>query len=131
MSRFRELRAQMAAQKMVGRRVTVVAKGQRIVGIICRATLALAAQERDGVQYKAGDLTRCRVATTHGVYSVRAIERVGLKPEEILYVGDHRHLDLDPARALGIQAYLVDRKGKGGDYAIPSLLELLRIAGLR
>lgn len=62
---------------------------------------------------------------------LRAIERVGLKPEEILYVGDHRHLDLDPARALGIQAYLVDRKGKGGDYAIPSLLELLTIAGLR
>jgi hypothetical protein len=73
-----ELRAQMAAQKIVGRRVTVVAKGQRVVGIVCRATLALAAQERDGVQYKAGDLTRCRVATTHGVYSVRAIERVTL-----------------------------------------------------
>lgn len=73
-----ELRAQMAAQKIVGRRVTVVTKGQRVVGIVCRATLALATQERDGVQYKAGDLTRCRVATTHGVYSVRAIERVTL-----------------------------------------------------
>ena len=60
----------------------------------------------------------------------RAIERVGVRAEEILYVGDHRHLDLDPARALGIEAYLVDRKGKGGDYAIPSLLELLRIAGI-
>jgi hypothetical protein len=86
MSRFRELRAQMAAQKMVGRRVTVVAKGQRIVGIICRATLALAAQERDGVQYKAGDLTRCRVATTHGVYSVRAIERVAINGRAALEI---------------------------------------------
>lgn len=60
----------------------------------------------------------------------RAIERVGVRAEEILYVGDHRHLDVDPARALGIQAYLIDRKGKGGDFAIPSLLELLTIAGL-
>lgn len=56
----------------------------------------------------------------------RAIERAGVKAEEILYVGDHAHLDLDPARALGIQAYLIDRTGTStSPHAIPTLEALL------
>ncbi|MFO0723520.1 MAG: HAD-IA family hydrolase [Myxococcota bacterium] len=61
----------------------------------------------------------------------RAIRAAGVAPSEILYVGDHRHLDVDPARALGIEAYLVDRKGRGGPHAIPSLEDLLEIAGIQ
>lgn len=59
-----------------------------------------------------------------------ALERVGLRPDQVMYVGDHAHLDLDPARALGIQAYLIDRPGrKPGPHAIRSLTELLERAG--
>ncbi len=60
-----------------------------------------------------------------------AMARAGLRPEEMLYVGDHAHLDLDPARALGIQAYLVDRAGRQkGEFILRSLLDLVRIAGV-
>lgn len=58
-----------------------------------------------------------------------AMQRAGLTPDQTMYVGDHAHLDLDPARALGIHAYLVDRAGRfGGPHVIPSLVDLLRLA---
>lgn len=56
----------------------------------------------------------------------RATDRVGVPPEACLYVGDHVHLDLDPAREVGLQAFIIDRKGKyTGDYGVGSLLDLL------
>lgn len=58
-----------------------------------------------------------------------ARKKAGVAYDEILYAGDHVHLDLDPARALGIHAYLIDRKGESGDpYAIRSLEDLVDIA---
>lgn len=38
-----------------------------------------------------------------------AIEKVGLPPEKILYIGDSIKLDIIPAKQLGINAYLIDR----------------------
>lgn len=57
----------------------------------------------------------------------RAVERVGIAPERILYVGDHLDLDLQPALAIGMDAYLIDRDGKLKDEprAVPSLTTLL------
>lgn len=57
----------------------------------------------------------------------RALERVDAPPGEVRYVGDHRDLDLDPARALGMDAYLVDRSGRGGGErrVVRSLSELV------
>jgi putative hydrolase of the HAD superfamily len=40
-----------------------------------------------------------------------ALERMGVPPEETLYVGDYRWLDFEPARRLGMQALLVDPLG--------------------
>ncbi len=39
----------------------------------------------------------------------RAIDQIGLDPQDIVYVGDSIKLDLEPALKLGIQALLVDR----------------------
>ena len=50
-----------------------------------------------------------------------ALERAGCTAEEALHVGDTAEEDLDAARAAGIRALLIDRKG-GGD--ITSLEEV-------
>ena len=56
---------------------------------------------------------------------LRAAQRVGLTPAEIAYVGDHPSLDLDPALALGMQAFLIDRAGRSDSpHAIRRLDEL-------
>ncbi len=39
----------------------------------------------------------------------QAIELIGVAPEEILYVGDSIKLDMQPALAVGMQPYLIDR----------------------
>ncbi|MGF1508977.1 MAG: HAD family hydrolase [Myxococcota bacterium] len=58
-----------------------------------------------------------------------ALERVGVPASEVRYVGDRRDLDLEPARALGMDAYLVDRNGAVGDArdtrVVQSLLDLV------
>lgn len=57
-----------------------------------------------------------------------ACERVGLPPSEILYVGDRIDLDLEPARAVGMQAYVVDRRGAlDSPHRVDSLEELLEL----
>ena len=38
-----------------------------------------------------------------------AINEVGFKPEEIVFVGDSLKLDIEPALSMGIDAILVDR----------------------
>ena len=56
----------------------------------------------------------------------RALKRAGVAVDETLYVGDHVHLDLDPARALGIHAYLIDRHQRStSPWAIDTLTRLV------
>jgi putative hydrolase of the HAD superfamily len=58
-----------------------------------------------------------------------AVQRAGVPADEIMYVGDHVHIDLEPARAVGIQAYLIDRAGRyTGRYVISSLMALVELA---
>jgi FMN phosphatase YigB (HAD superfamily) len=40
----------------------------------------------------------------------KILEQTKLQPSEILYVGDSVKLDLEPARKLGINAFLIDRE---------------------
>ncbi len=42
-----------------------------------------------------------------------ALARVGLPANRVAYVGDRESLDLLPALALGMDAYLIDRPGRG------------------
>lgn len=61
-----------------------------------------------------------------------AAERAGAAPAEILYAGDSLDLDLQPARAAGFHAYLIDRTGGSAeDSKIRSLTELAAIAAGR
>lgn len=57
----------------------------------------------------------------------RAVEKSGMPPESILYVGDHRDLDLEPALSVGLNAYLIDRNGTHtGDRVVRRLTDLLQ-----
>jgi len=42
----------------------------------------------------------------------RVLERLAMRPEDAVYVGDVPELDLVGARAAGIDAVLIDRKGR-------------------
>jgi putative hydrolase of the HAD superfamily len=56
----------------------------------------------------------------------RAAARVGVPPERILYVGDHRSLDLAPALEVGFEAYLIRRgRAEVDPRVVRSLTELL------
>jgi len=57
----------------------------------------------------------------------RALNRVAHPAHAIRYVGDHVDLDLEPARAVGMDAYIVDREGAsaGEPRVVHSLSALL------
>lgn len=57
-----------------------------------------------------------------------ALERVGLEPGEILYIGDSMKLDIIPAQSLGIRTLLIDRDAFFSDspFAIPSFHHILK-----
>ncbi|MBA3679582.1 MAG: HAD-IA family hydrolase [Bacteroidetes bacterium] len=55
-----------------------------------------------------------------------AINKIGLPPEEILFIGDSIFLDIEPAKKIGMKAYLIDRDNVYPTYQdrISSLEEL-------
>lgn len=58
-------------------------------------------------------------------------EILGVKPDEILHVGDHREFDYLVPRSIGINAYYLDRSGRhSGDYVISDLRMLKKILSL-
>lgn len=56
-----------------------------------------------------------------------ALDRCGLPPERVIYVGDYPRVDIEPARRLGIRAFLLDPYAMYPDYPyrIRSLPEIL------
>ena len=52
------------------------------------------------------------VEKPHPDLFLRTIQRMGASPEQVLHVGDVPELDLAGAGAAGIDALLVDRKGR-------------------
>jgi putative hydrolase of the HAD superfamily len=42
-------------------------------------------------------------------FYLRAIEQLGVQPADIVYIGDSVKLDLEPALALGMDAWIIDR----------------------
>lgn len=46
-----------------------------------------------------------------------ALERVGLQPEEVVYVGDVPDFDVEPAAALGMFPVLIDRRERHPEHA--------------
>lgn len=53
-----------------------------------------------------------------------ALERVGVAPEESVYVGDHPFFDTEPAARLGMLAVLIDRRGRYPDHPGPRITTL-------
>ncbi len=53
------------------------------------------------------------VAKPDPAFFERALDRVGLPANRVAYVGDRESLDLLPALALGMDAYLINRPGRG------------------
>jgi putative hydrolase of the HAD superfamily len=56
----------------------------------------------------------------------RAIETLGVKPQEIIYIGDSMKLDIEPALTVGMKTYLIDRNNdyQFSSYTINSLTQL-------
>ncbi len=56
-------------------------------------------------------------------------ERLGIRPEQMLHVGDDPKHDLTVPRSVGMSVLLIDREGRAGEGAIHSLSELARLLG--
>ncbi|MGA7206911.1 MAG: HAD family hydrolase [Specibacter sp.] len=52
-------------------------------------------------------------------------EKMGLSPNEVLYVGDNFRVDIEGARAAGLQAIHLDREGAGQPNTLRSLTDLI------
>ncbi len=65
----------------------------------------------------------------------KALDRLGVEPEEAAMVGDHVEDDVEGARALGIRAVLIDREGRYPEiedrlpdlFGLPAALGLTRV----
>jgi len=56
---------------------------------------------------------------------LKIVEALGLRPEEILYIGDRWRVELEPAKRLGMRTALVAEKPRGEpDFIIRDVLEL-------
>ena len=66
------------------------------------------------------------VKKTPDVY-LKVCRAVGIEPEEMVHVGDHRRFDFTAPRELGIRAFYLDRQGKEeGDSVVHDLWEFCR-----
>ncbi|GBC68650.1 Phosphoglycolate phosphatase [archaeon HR01] len=59
------------------------------------------------------------------------LERLGVGPGEVLYVGDRYEVELEPAKKMGMDTALVHGRGKSHpvDYSISSVLDLYNLLG--
>ena len=67
------------------------------------------------------------VAKPSAEFYSKAIEKISVSPEKILYIGDSLKLDIDPAIKLGMKTLLIDRENffPNSDYAILDLKQIL------
>lgn len=71
-----------------------------------------------------GDLIIERKPHPHGFEVM--LEMSGLKPQEILYVGDRYHVDIEPAQNLGMQGGLVWSNDERADYCFPQFSDIAK-----
>jgi len=53
------------------------------------------------------------------------LEAVGLRPDEVVFVGDHYEADIRGARAIGMEAVLIDREGRSNATDCPVVKDLI------
>ena len=69
------------------------------------------------------------VKKTPGVY-LKVCLAMGIKPEEMVHIGDHRHFDFTAPQELGIRAFYLDRQGKEfGRFIVHSLTDFYQKLG--
>ncbi|NIQ03481.1 MAG: HAD-IIIA family hydrolase [Nitrospinaceae bacterium] len=62
-----------------------------------------------------------------------ALDRLNMKPEEVLFVGDNLRMDVQGAQSVGMKAAWLNRKGRAltdpvePDYTLQSLAEILKL----
>lgn len=59
-----------------------------------------------------------------------ALKKLGVKPEEAVYIGDDVNLDIIPPKKLGMKTIYINRKGltcKEADYSVKSLRDCIKI----
>lgn len=68
-----------------------------------------------------------KVSKPNALFFKKALDVIGYKPSEVLYVGDSLKLDIIPAKSLGMQVKLIDRENLFGSsiYQINTLEKLL------
>jgi REG-2-like HAD superfamily hydrolase len=59
-----------------------------------------------------------------------ALDRIGVEPEEAVYVGDSVHFDVEPATAVGMLGVLLDRRGRFPDHAGARITSLEELPGI-
>lgn len=59
-----------------------------------------------------------------------AVERARIEPSAGVHVGDLVAMDVEPARAAGLNAVLIDRHGRHGDAGCPTISSLEELPGL-
>jgi putative hydrolase of the HAD superfamily len=61
----------------------------------------------------------------------KALERLQVKPENVVVIGDSETLDIQPAKRLGMTTVLVDRRGKirrhSADFKVRSLTHVVKL----
>jgi putative hydrolase of the HAD superfamily len=72
------------------------------------------------------------VAKPSADFYKKALDRININPKEVLYIGDSFKLDLQPALALGMNSYVIDRDHfyPNNPNTIQSLSELEKLIGL-
>jgi len=70
------------------------------------------------------------VSKPNSSFYQKAIEKIGLQPNEILYIGDSLKLDIEPAIQIGFEALLIDRNSyyKLSKQRIESFKEIITIS---
>lgn len=74
-----------------------------------------------------GDLIKERKPHPHGFEVM--LKMSGLQPQEILYVGDRYHVDIEPAQKLGMQGALVWSRDERADYNFMQFSDIVDLLG--
>jgi putative hydrolase of the HAD superfamily len=59
-----------------------------------------------------------------------ALDRIGVEPQEAVYVGDSVHFDVEPATAVGMLGVLLDRRSRYPDHAGVRIASLEELPGI-
>lgn len=72
-----------------------------------------------------GDEIQERKPHLHGFQVM--LEQAGCKPNELIYIGDRYHVDVEPAQKLGAHGGIVWAKDDRADYSFPEFNDLLAL----